>query len=70
VVGLSNEIFSPLGVASVAAEPNSRELLEIVHIVISDERTSDKVFLWSLTNLHRLINGTFETMTFEWNYLI
>jgi hypothetical protein len=29
-----------------------------------------KCFLRSLTNLHRLINGTFETTTFEWNYLI
>jgi hypothetical protein len=43
-VGLSNgNIFSVRG-ASIAAESNSRELLEIVHIVISDEGTSDKVF--------------------------
>jgi hypothetical protein len=31
-------------VAPVAAESNSRELVDIVHIVTSDETTSDEVF--------------------------
>jgi hypothetical protein len=42
--GFRTEIFSPLCGASVAAESNLRELLENVHIVISDKRTSDEVF--------------------------
>jgi hypothetical protein len=43
-VGLSNGNIFSSGGASIAAESNSRELLEIVHIVISDERTSDNIF--------------------------
>jgi hypothetical protein len=43
-VGLSNGNIFSAGGASIAAVSNSRELLEIVHIVISDERTSDSVF--------------------------
>jgi hypothetical protein len=43
-VGLSNgNIFSARG-ASIAAVSNSRELFEIVYIVIIDERTGDGVF--------------------------
>jgi hypothetical protein len=43
-VELSNGNIFSAGGASIAAVLNSRELLEIVHIVISDERTSDSAF--------------------------
>jgi hypothetical protein len=43
-VGLLNGNIFSAGGASKAAESYSGELLEIGHIVISDERTSDKVF--------------------------
>jgi hypothetical protein len=52
------------------AKSNARKLLKIVHIVISDDRTSDKVFSMVITTLHMLFSRTFETMTYEWNYLI
>jgi hypothetical protein len=35
-------------------------------------KEATKSFPWLLTNLHRLINGRFETIrpTFDWNFLI
>jgi hypothetical protein len=44
-VGLSKGNIFSAGGASIAATSNSPELLEVIHIVISDERTGDKVFL-------------------------
>lgn len=36
--------YFPIGGAYIEAESNSCELLKIVHTVISDERTKNKVF--------------------------
>jgi hypothetical protein len=69
-LGFRFKIFSPPGCASVEAKSNLCKLLENVYIAISDKITSDEIFPMVMNKFSLLINGTFDTISSEWEYLI